>query len=333
MDADAKRQRERSPNYPTLGLPEAIKRAMDIYSKERRNSMMLLLAAQRIGYSSLSGPARSTLSTLRKYGLLTDAGNGEVKLTEDAVAIAVYKEGSAEREAAIRRCALKPDLIREVLKDHPEPVSDENLKAKLIMQKGFTESAAETFVKALNSTIALAKLNEMPDNDFGDEPGHTDGDGSEMPDNAGIFDGNSKLDNAAIRRFGSQQSVRDGEKELLRYNLSGNRGVRLLFSGPQPTQKNIQELLDQIESGRVTFPSTEPVQEPEPMKTAPSPLESKKPTEVGNHTGSANADDKSAAVSFFITKAQKVKLREKGYDDEQIATMKPDEAHRILGLD
>lgn len=37
-------------------------------------------------------------------------------------------------------------------------------------------------------------------------------------------------------------------------------------------------------------------------------------------------------VSFLITQAQKVQLRELGVDDEEIRNMKPDEAHRILGL-
>jgi hypothetical protein len=56
----------------------------------------------------------------------------------------------------------------------------------------------------------------------------------------------------------------------------------------------------------------------------------------------SNLEDTSAAspsspsevqVSFFITKAQKAQLREKGYSDDQIAQMKPAEAHRILGLE
>lgn len=39
-----------------------------------------------------------------------------------------------------------------------------------------------------------------------------------------------------------------------------------------------------------------------------------------------------AQLSFFITNAQKAKLRERGYSDDQIAHMKPAEAHKILGL-
>ena len=37
-------------------------------------------------------------------------------------------------------------------------------------------------------------------------------------------------------------------------------------------------------------------------------------------------------VSLMITRRQKVALRERGYTDEQIRDMKPEEAHRALGL-
>jgi hypothetical protein len=37
-------------------------------------------------------------------------------------------------------------------------------------------------------------------------------------------------------------------------------------------------------------------------------------------------------MSFFITKAQRAELRRLGYSEEQIREMKPEEAHRALGL-
>lgn len=37
-------------------------------------------------------------------------------------------------------------------------------------------------------------------------------------------------------------------------------------------------------------------------------------------------------VSLMITRQQKADLRERGYTDEQIRDMKPEEAHKVLGL-
>jgi hypothetical protein len=48
-----------------------------------------------------------------------------------------------------------------------------------------------------------------------------------------------------------------------------------------------------------------------------------------------HADDPPAAgasVSLMITQAQKEQLRERGFTDEQVRDMKPEEAHRVLGL-
>jgi len=39
-----------------------------------------------------------------------------------------------------------------------------------------------------------------------------------------------------------------------------------------------------------------------------------------------------AGVSLMITRQQKADLRELGYTDDQIRDMKPEEAHRVLGL-
>ena len=40
----------------------------------------------------------------------------------------------------------------------------------------------------------------------------------------------------------------------------------------------------------------------------------------------------STGVSFLITHHQKAELRERGFTDDQIHTMTPEEAHRLLGL-
>jgi len=37
-------------------------------------------------------------------------------------------------------------------------------------------------------------------------------------------------------------------------------------------------------------------------------------------------------MSFFITKAQKAELRRLGYTEKQIREMKPEDAHKVLGL-
>jgi cytoskeletal protein CcmA (bactofilin family) len=47
---------------------------------------------------------------------------------------------------------------------------------------------------------------------------------------------------------------------------------------------------------------------------------------------SESNETKETRVSFFITQAQRAELRERGYSDDDIAQMKPADAHRILGV-
>jgi hypothetical protein len=65
------------------------------------------------------------------------------------------------------------------------------------------------------------------------------------------------------------------------------------------------------------------------------PRRAKKKTENGGAEESKGDDerpDSEAQVSFMITKAQRSKLEGLGYTDDQIAKMKPAEAHSILGI-
>jgi hypothetical protein len=61
------------------------------------------------------------------------------------------------------------------------------------------------------------------------------------------------------------------------------------------------------------------------------------PSDFGEHTQpffhlSMTAHKAETGMSFFITKAQKAELRRRGYSEEQIREMKPEDAHRALGL-
>jgi hypothetical protein len=71
--------------------------------------------------------------------------------------------------------------------------------------------------------------------------------------------------------------------------------------------------------------------EPSPLAGPPDP------PDFGEHThrvfgSSMTPHEGETGMSFFITKAQKAELRRRGYSEEQIREMKPEDAHRALGL-
>ena len=61
------------------------------------------------------------------------------------------------------------------------------------------------------------------------------------------------------------------------------------------------------------------------------------PPEIEDHVRTFKAamtahQEAETGMSFIITNAQKAELRQRGYSEEQIRQMKPEDAHRALGL-
>jgi hypothetical protein len=53
--------KERSPNYPSIGLPSAIDLARKLWNAEKRTAVPPEIAARALGYNSLSGASRAAL--------------------------------------------------------------------------------------------------------------------------------------------------------------------------------------------------------------------------------------------------------------------------------
>jgi len=156
--AEAKQKRQRSPSYPSDGLETCVKWARKIYEAEKRSTTSALVAVKHMGYSTLSGPARTGLSAMKKFGLLIEEGGEKVRISEEAVKLFLDPdEGS--RLTLLRTLALKPEIIREFIQQHPDGLpSDVSLRFKLVTDRGFGEDAAGTLIKALRETVRFAKL-------------------------------------------------------------------------------------------------------------------------------------------------------------------------------
>ena len=145
----------RSPNYPSVGLGGAIESARRFYSKAQRATLHPEEAVKAMGYEVASGAARTRLSALRKYGLLTDAPNG-VRLSDDAISILVLPEADPERQAIINRLALLPDLFAELAQEfrNTEPSL---VAAHLQRAKRFSQAGAKQAADAFRDTMALVR--------------------------------------------------------------------------------------------------------------------------------------------------------------------------------
>lgn len=147
----------RSPNYPAVGLGEAVKLANDVWAREKRSNAPASSIVQAWGYAGLSGNARTKISAMLKYGLLEEGKDGDLRLSERAVHILHNPLDSIERLDALREAALAPDLFMELHQTY-EHGSDDTIKAYLITKKGFSDTGAEACLKAFRDTQEVARL-------------------------------------------------------------------------------------------------------------------------------------------------------------------------------
>ena len=143
--------RVRSPNYPAVGLPEAIERIRNLHELQHQTPEEREVVAQHLGYGGLNGQSLKILSALIKFGLLEKTQNGCLRVSDRAINI-LYPEGD-DRSQAIREAAFAPDLFSDIRERWPDRApTDESLRAYLIRRQ-FAQSAIDDVIENYRETI------------------------------------------------------------------------------------------------------------------------------------------------------------------------------------
>jgi hypothetical protein len=146
--------RSRSPNYPQIGLKEALQRVSSVYKRDYQSTLTRDLAAERLGYSGLNGKSLAVLAALGKFGLLEGRGE-DTRVSDLAVRILAFPSGAPERLAALREAASRPELFGELDQRFASgQASDGSIRAWLVT-RGFIPPAAEAAVRAYRETKQL----------------------------------------------------------------------------------------------------------------------------------------------------------------------------------
>jgi hypothetical protein len=141
----------RSPQYPQIGLRDAVEKVAAVYGSDYQNPIPRVVAAQHMGYQSLNGKSLGVLSATVKYGLLEGRGD-ETRVSDLAVQIIAHAPGTPERGEAIKRAAMAPDLFVELeARFLGGKASDQALRSYLLTQK-FIPSAADSAIRAYRET-------------------------------------------------------------------------------------------------------------------------------------------------------------------------------------
>jgi hypothetical protein len=146
--------RIRSPNYPALSLPEAIKAVTTIQAKEQHLAAPKEVVAKHVGYASLHGLAGRVISAIEKYGLLEEVNGDKVKVSSLAMSI-LFPATPEEKHAAIKEAAFKPPLFAAIKEEwQGAQPSDENLRVYLVRKK-FGADALDRVIEVYKDTMNL----------------------------------------------------------------------------------------------------------------------------------------------------------------------------------
>src|SRR5436190_4124151 len=162
---DRKKQRHRSPAYPSVDLRTAVEKATIIYREEKRNPAPIAVVTEHCGYDVSSSSGLRLVAALKQFGLLIEDGSNEdrqVRLSELALDILLAEsEESPDRLQALKTAALSPVLHRK-LWDHyqGELPSKASLRAFLIRQMEFNDAHVDRFIRQFQTTISYARVDE-----------------------------------------------------------------------------------------------------------------------------------------------------------------------------
>jgi hypothetical protein len=232
-DVDESRgKRGRSPNYPAVNLETAIKWTKQVYDGEKRTPTTPLIVAQRCGFNGLNGPSRGALSALKKYGLLVDADNDRIRVSDEALKLFLQPDEN-ERLKLVQSFALRPNIVRDILGTYHEGLpSQDTLRYHLITSLNFTEDGASTFLRLLLENIEFAKLEPSAYNSLVNHTSQID----ESPAKHGT--------SSSPATQGSRPASTTGANSV-RFELSG--GTLIVLDPSKPlTAEAIEELVDYL---------------------------------------------------------------------------------------
>jgi hypothetical protein len=267
---EAKKQKLRSPSYTSIGLREAIEKVRVIWEHEKRNEVAVDIVAGHWKVAPKSSATLMAISTLKKFGLITDRGGGDqryVKLTDLAYNILRAEPNTPTWIANVQKAALFPKIIAELWENDKEnPKSTPSLKKYLEFEKHFNPVVIDEFIQSYRETISFAKLgigDKVLTSESGGDAGETE---------------NGSQDDVLPPQPGERVAAitkQTGKKMLAQYLIPiGANEATITFTGAELTTGDFDALADYVGIFKREFErkqkaeSSHPIPPPKPPKPA-----------------------------------------------------------------
>ena len=162
--------RTRSPNYPSMGLREAVEYIRTIHSSQRRYPASREVLVKLMGYKSLSGAAATAVSSLSKYGLIEGHGDS-LRVSELGQDLALHRKGDKEYADALAIAGSRPAFFRQLDTDFPDGLPAEHSIQAYLVKQGFNDRAISLALKPYRDTKDFLR-SDLNDNNGDDSSGN-----------------------------------------------------------------------------------------------------------------------------------------------------------------
>ncbi len=221
--------RVKSPSYPSLSLPKCLDLAEKIRRSALKGTVDTHTAVQLMGFSGTSGPATSALSALKRFGLLE--GRDQSIRVSDLARRILQPLDDKEKAEAIQEAVSKPELYADVFaRFGGDPPSDIVISSYLMRTYDFSQTGADTFVKAFRDTVSFAR-------NFG-EIGLKRGSAIAV-DSAPVAAGD--VGSLSGQQLATSNFADHHGQEVLLFRLAADVSVRIVFDG-QVTKDAVEKL-------------------------------------------------------------------------------------------
>lgn len=246
--------RTHSPDYPAIGLPEAIERARRLHGKIQNLPAPREIVVKGLGYSSLNGASMSSLASLRKFGLLERAKGGDMKLSSLALKI-LFPSSEKERASAVQEAAMKPQLFAELASHFGKGALDDDLLRNHLVRQGFLLSAIPQAANSFRQTMTLVP---QDGGDYNLEDEVETEETGEMPPSSATIQGQElalrptqpqtadTLELSGVRGMAAHAS----ERRLFDYDLEAGGGVGVVIRGHVDTVEALEIVSTWVEVKR-----------------------------------------------------------------------------------
>ena len=237
-------KRTRSPNYPSLSLPDALEKVRLIYQSQHTHGAPREVVVKSMGYAGINGASATAISALSKYGLLEGRGD-DIRVSDRAMRF-LNPLNDQERSDAIREAAREPSLFQELTEKFPGPLPNEEVLRNYLVRNGFSPTAASGVILTYRETLAFA---ERETRDF--SPTNSD-----MTDVAASHQTpatpplHTPLAGSMVAQPRGQEPPVVGERSLGRHDFDDGSFVRISASSDLETEEALDWIVFLVEAKR-----------------------------------------------------------------------------------